>query len=424
MSEFDTDSAKIELDDARKKLENIVNKNFDEKYLTLEICLSVKAQSLIDLTLPFCLILIGKPSSYKTTILQIVGSLPDCYRSDSFTAKSFVSHATNVPRTELASIDLLPKIQYKTLITPELAPLFSTRDEHLLETIGILTRILDGRGYQTDSGVHGQRGYTGDYYFTWIGALVEIQHKVWKILGNLGPKMYFLRIPSKKISPNDEQNILVNSLKNNCYNEKLTEASTQMNIFWEKLLDLHTKEEKIVWNIEKDDYETVEIIAKLSQILARLRAAVSTSNTKDSGGSNYNFERPIIEYPERATHSLYNLARGHAVLYGRNYVTRDELLGVFAVVLSSASIERIELFKMLIENNGSINTNELMVKCKVSRDTALKNMQLLLLLELVEKEETVVTTHPLLTIKLKEEFRWLLSDESMSMYQKLFGHTG
>jgi hypothetical protein len=47
----------------------------------------------------------------------------------------------------------------------------------------------------TDSGVYGQRGYDGKLMFTWIEAAVDIPRKVYKHLGNLGAKLYFLRMP-------------------------------------------------------------------------------------------------------------------------------------------------------------------------------------------------------------------------------------
>jgi len=184
-----------------QRLLEIINKYFEGRQFGLEVCLSVKAQLLIeDVTQPFALILMGSPSTSKTTILEIVNSLPDCYKSDKFTPKSFVSHSANVKKKELGKIDLLPRIKHKTLITPELAPMFSGNEDSLVENFGVLTRVLDGQGLVIDSGVHGRRGYTGDYCFMMLGAVVDIPHKVWKVLGNLGPRLYFFRLSEDKLS--------------------------------------------------------------------------------------------------------------------------------------------------------------------------------------------------------------------------------
>src|SRR5207237_1258661 len=92
-------------------------------------------------------------------------------------------------------IDMLPKIKNKLFLTPELAPIFSSSDEDLLLILGILTSVLDGHGFESDSGAQGHRGYNEDIMFTWLGAVVDIPFKVHKQLSVLGPKLYFFRLP-------------------------------------------------------------------------------------------------------------------------------------------------------------------------------------------------------------------------------------
>ena len=57
-------------------------------------------------------------------------------------------------------------------LTPELSPMFTTKEENLIQLLGIITRIADGHGYFSDSGAHGQRGYDEDIMFAWVGALL------------------------------------------------------------------------------------------------------------------------------------------------------------------------------------------------------------------------------------------------------------
>ncbi len=52
---------------------------------------------------------------------------------------------------------------------------------------------------------------------------------------------------------------------------------------------------------------------------------------------------------------LVNLARGHALLTGRNHVTREDIPMVIKVVLSTAPIERVTMFDILLANNGVLN---------------------------------------------------------------------
>ena len=84
---------------------------------------------------------------------------------------------------------MLPKIKDKMFLTPELSPMFTTKEEDLMQLLGIITRVADGHGYVSDSGAHGHRGYDEDIMFTWTGAAVDIPYRVYRILGNLGAKL-------------------------------------------------------------------------------------------------------------------------------------------------------------------------------------------------------------------------------------------
>lgn len=405
------------LTNLNKKIESL----FPGRSFAVIICLVVKAQMLIDgVTQVFTLIVMGNPSSYKSTVLEIIASLPDSYVSDSFTPKSFVSHSANSKKKDLEKVDLLPRIRHKTLITPELAPLFSGNQDQLVEYFGMLTRILDGRGFQSDSGVHGSRGYLGDYSFTWLGAVVDIPHRVWKLLGNLGPKIYFLRLPSDQKSGKDKVDQIKQLLKGNSYSTKLEACKDVVKEFWKLIQDLPKQNGKIVWDKENDDDATLDKIIHMSILLSKLRATVPTWHTSesDSGGANYNFETPITEEPSRASNALYNLARGYAVINGRNSITHEDLKVVIPVVLSSAPKERVELFKLLIENNGTLNTNEFIEAAGVSRATARKEMEKLVKIGLVDKTEEEAETKPVIAVTLKSEFSWFLSTEFLGYWSE------
>ena len=141
------------------------------------------------------MILLGAPSSLKTVGIQLLRTALGTFYTDNFTARSFVSHSTAVKEDKLKEIDLLPKIKNKLFLAPEMAPLFAKKEEELVDVIGILTRVADGQGFESDSGGCGHRGYTGEYMFVMIGAAVDIPYKVHKHLGNMGPKLYFFRLP-------------------------------------------------------------------------------------------------------------------------------------------------------------------------------------------------------------------------------------
>jgi len=70
-------------------------------------------------------------------------------------------------------------------------------------------------------------------------------------------------------------------------------------------------------------------------------------------GSDYGYGIAIVEEPNRAITQLRNLARGHALSQGRDYITiEDDIPILIKVVMSNASIERSLIFDILIANDG------------------------------------------------------------------------
>ncbi|MGA7899932.1 MAG: hypothetical protein WCA39_13845 [Nitrososphaeraceae archaeon] len=168
-------------------LKSVIERKIPNLWPGLEFELSIlRILNLNGCTLPFAGIILGPPSSFKTQVIELLRNWPYTFYTDNFSAKSFVSHTTAVPRDQLAQIDLLPKIKNRCFLTSELAPTFAARDDDLVQILGIMTRILDGNGYESDSVAQGHRGYNGEMMFTWVGAAVDIPHKVHKYLGTLG----------------------------------------------------------------------------------------------------------------------------------------------------------------------------------------------------------------------------------------------
>ena len=158
----------------------------------------------------------------KTLGIEMFRGWRQTYYTDNFSARSFVSHSTAVTKEQLEEIDMLPKIKDKLFLTPELAPMFAAKDEDLLQGLSIVTRILDCHGYESDTGAHGHRGYDEKIMFVWVGAVVDILSKVYRYLGTLGAKLYFLRLP-KVEKTEDEYIAQINSVLTIDHMEKIGE---------------------------------------------------------------------------------------------------------------------------------------------------------------------------------------------------------
>jgi hypothetical protein len=320
--------------------------------------------------MPFPGVILGPPSSMKTVGIDMNRKSRDTYYTDNFSPNSFVSHVSGKSEEDLQKSDLLPKIKNKCLLTPELAPTFSAKEDDLHKFIGILTRVLDGHGWESDSGTHGHRGYSDRMMFTWIGTAVDIPFKVHKLMTTLGPKLYFIRIPRVQ-QKTDQQ--YYDQLFNSDFDSKqeaVQNALTDYQNWLELACPIMVADDRFRSNLKKmpwvrertdenKDQFASQVIAfnhiiKLGKLLAHLRGVVQTwNNSEDTQGSQYGYGMPIIEEPDRAMQQLTNLAKGHALLTGRNYITTEEDLPmIIKVVLSTAPIERVTIFDILLANNG------------------------------------------------------------------------
>jgi hypothetical protein len=342
------------------RLFDVTMKNLPDIWVPLEFALSVKTiLNIKGCTLPFGGILLGVPGSSKTVVIESFRGLPHTFYSDNFTPKSFVSHNSAVKKEKLRDIGMLPKIKDKFFLSPELAPIFSSEDKDLLQLLGILTRVLDGHGFESDSGAQGHRACKGDYMFTMIGAAVDIPHKVYKHLSTLGPKLYFLRLPRVEHS----EDYYLENMKVNFQGkiEEIRAALYEYLAVFEVNPDIVPSEEgppKIPMNYGKHEELTCKHIVKLAQLLGPLRAAVPTWRTEDTQGSSYAYSIPNIEEPSRAITILQKLAAGHALTQGRDHITIEDIPIIIQIVLSTASLERSKIFDLLISNDGYLKTRD------------------------------------------------------------------
>lgn len=385
--------------------EQTINKNFPDLLVSSKIILSIISQLLVlDITNPFGLVIVGKPSAGKTITLNFFSNIEEIsYVSDKFTPASFVSSSANIKKEELSSVDLLPRIKNKAFIVRDLATLFSKREDDLTESLGILTRVFDGEGLYVDSGVHGRRGYSGEYMFVFLGATTPIKKRVWEIMSTLGARLYFYNLKSKKISDDE----LVNNLSSSPFKQKEDTCRVVTEDFIHTLWDKHSN--GIVWNKEKDRNEALYSIARYSKLLSKLRGTVSIWYEKDPNTTNtyISNDGPTIEAPFRANQTLYNLARGHAVTNNRNYITTDDIWVVKEVALNSADKHRTKILNLLV-NNDLVTTTMIEKHLKVSKPIAIKEIEIMCLLGISKKasfSESYIGKE--FAIRLNKRLNWL-----------------
>lgn len=385
-------------------LRKCVIENFPDIWDEVKACLStVCSLSLKHLNGCPSLNLIGNPSGEKTTVLSLFYGHDLTYLSDDFTPKAFVSHSANVKKEDLGEIDLLPKIRNKVLISPELAPLFEGSKEKLIDNFAILTRVLDGEGLKRDSGVHGGRGYEGDYKFAWLGASTPLRSHVWNVMGKLGNRLFFYNMRDKNRTNDD----YLKMFSGTEYEEKVNESRSAVRSFLNHFFK-NFEPRSVKW-VGKDENILKKIII-YAKLLSKLRGSLVTWKSTDKDQDTIEYTFPIVEEPPRAINALRNFARGHAMVNGRSYLTEEDLGIVKQVCLSSMPHDRREFLKLLQKHNGRLSTETISQELKCSQDTALRTMKTFEVLDVVKlKDVSLGVGHPIRYIELNEEFKELLN---------------
>jgi hypothetical protein len=248
--------------------------------------------------------------------------------------------------------------------------------------------------------------------FVWVGAAVDIPYKVHKYLGTLGPKLYFLRLSKSEKKTEDEYIAQINS----SFDQKVKEIERALFEYlqWFEMYPNAADQSslsKIEWNSDKDNLDAKRYVIRLAQLLAYLRGVVPTWHTRDTQGSNYGYG--MAEECDRAIQQLYNLARGHALSRGRNHITFEDIPLIIKVVLSTASIERVTLFDLLLAYKGTMTTSEIAASLNISSPTALRTMTELKALGLVDMTNGESNTPAKVT--LDPQFNWVFDKQFLDL---------
>lgn len=388
-----------------EEVQKIVKKYFPRLWPAVDIGLATCATLLLqDNSNPVAVIYVGPPSTGKTTVANMfdgatVNGELLTYRSDKFTPASFVSHSANATKDQLLNeINLLPKIQHKVFITPELAPIFTGKQDDLTNRFSIITRVMDGQGLSTDSGTHGQIDCSGDYVFAWIGCTTPFSASVWKVMGNLGSRLFFLLMDAAA-EPTIEE--MVQEMKQkNFYGEGLSMCRDQIHKFLEILFMTHGGIRKVQWEADKESESNLGGIVRCAQLLALMR----TPNCQEEEAA------PQPESPQRANAILYSLARGRALAYGRTVLLPEDLPMIGAITLSSMPHRRRNALLALVESSGNkISVEEVESVTGVSRHTAEEIMEDMSWLGIAKFEKPGTGKASYLSIC--PEWKWVTSGE-------------
>lgn len=390
-------------------------------------------------------VIIAPPSSMKTMVIQLFRKYPNSFYTDSFTPSSLVSHNASLTEEQLQKIDMMPKMKDRLVLVPELAPIFTAKDDDLQKMMGIITRVLDGHGLENDSGAQGHRKYDNTM-FVLLGAVVEIPPRVWKLLGTLGHKIYFYRPALRKKSIKD----LIEIAESNNFsanNKEIEEALLDYLKTFDAAPEVKGKINlengiiKVRWKEEVKDEQakSIRYIAQLANLLASLRGEVFVSPSKFANnknnysgddiqqqehqqpprqtyGQDYDTDIPIKEDPSRAVILLRNLLIGRAISQGRDRITIDDVKIAIKVALSTAPVRRVRILDLLLKSEtGVLTTSQICSDLSISQPVVTRTMREFDALGIADISSVSQYSNSELQIKLNREFEWFRTNEFLDL---------
>jgi hypothetical protein len=194
--------------------------------------------------------------------------------------------------------------------------------------IGILTAVMDGKGYISQSGSHGRRGYEGEYRFNMIAATTPPEHRVWQALGKLSSRWIFYRLEPASNSFKDLREDFIEK-KRTCQ----TVVQGFNRDFWKGF-------GSVSWDRTKDAEVWGTLLNWSAIAMCQWRGLIPR---QDFIGYN----PPLIEAPDRLRETLYALARGHALLWGREQIDWNDVNFVIYVNQTNMPEDRLRVFRAL-----------------------------------------------------------------------------
>lgn len=326
---------------------------------------------------------------------------PFIYRCDKFTPKSFVSHAANVTSAKLKGVDLLPKLQNKTLVTKEMSPLFRGREEEMRENFSTLIAVLDGKGFVSDSGVKGHRGYEQNIIFNWLGATTPLPRETHRLMYQLGTRLLFYETPS--IEPTEEA--LLAYAERDDTSQAETECQEAVNRF---LVDFFTRHQ--IGSIPPGSVQFPrDVLRDLTQwalFVASGRREIRYEKNNANVWSPVSAAKP--EGPWKIVNYFKELARAHALIHGRTEVIPGDLELVSAVAVSSIPIHLRPIIRRLTQH-GSITSTECAHLLDVAKPTAIRYLTELKLSRIGSLAKGSETENRPDTLTPADKFSWLTS---------------
>jgi hypothetical protein len=345
--------------------------------------------------------IVGNPSSNKTTLVDLLSELVDVYKLDSLTSNPFSSGQREKEKPQ----DLLPLLNGKCFVIKEYATLFGRSDEMIKQLISDLVAIYDGE-FAKHSPTRGTVRHKS--YFSHIGCVTPMAlNNRQGYMSSVGARFLFLKI--EPLSSEERENSL----------DKIWEEKPRVNkddvaaIVTRYCLRL---KEKVLGGCEvKFTGESKVKLQSLAHLTARARGIVITEKTSfqtedGSSQSHYEVVDIQVEEPFRALKQIKKLAKCLAIVSEHEEVGEEEVAIVRRVVLSSMPVRRADILSVF--ETAQIFTAKTAAKAlEKNQRTVKRNLDELVALGVLKssKEENDLARH----YSLRPEFTDLFNPPPM-----------
>lgn len=320
-----------------QEVSNAVKKLGQQDDDVIKIILAVYVSTFLEKRDPLWLMIVGNPSSNKTTLVDLLKNVEDIYRIDNLTSNPFSSGQRPKEKPQ----DLLPLLNGKCFIIKEYATIFGRNDETVKQIISDLVAIYDGE-YSKHSPTRGTVRH--DSFFSHIGCITPMAlNERQRYMNIVGARFMFLKILALS-SKEKEKNI--NLIWNQNLNEEKEKAAIIIRSYCEQIKKIAIEGVKIIFSslMRKK-------INLYAQLMSQARGVIITESVDDSNGHRkYEIVDIQIEEPFRALKQLKKLAECLAIVNGKVEITKQELEVIRRVVMSSMPIRRAEVLKIFLGN--------------------------------------------------------------------------